>query len=63
MKTYLFRFLRFFRSQEGPTAMESALFFGLIVALCLVSAKMATRNQAGEPLQLPSFSHSSSGGR
>ena len=63
MKTYLFRFLRFFRSQEGPTAMESALFFGLIVALCLVSAKMASRNLASEPLQLPSFNHPVSSSR
>lgn len=56
MKSFFYKVLRFLHNEDGPTAMESALFFGLVVALCLVSAKMTTKNLAGEPMVNPSIS-------
>ena len=50
MKQLIFRCFRFFRSSDGPTAMESAIFFGLTVILCIVSMKMAATNLAAQPL-------------
>lgn len=44
MKLYIKRIAQFFRSEDGPTAVEYAVMLALIVVICLAAIKTVGTN-------------------